>query len=182
MYGGQNADRVWSGPSVCRRGRDDNHDDNAPPPPPHTVHISHKRRQQRPSPHLRVDREAAVELFPRLGRQPLRKLLLEHDHGAAEHGPMLVGGGLCGVVGTWIEFWIDVCVHKKRATPTAWRAHHDVAPAIYVPVRKKLEEQGGGNLIGDIGHAHVEEGQLHLCLCSGVPGLRCPFGFQKLRA
>ena len=30
------------------------------------------------------------------------------------------------------------------------------------PVRKQLEEQGGGDLVGDVGHAHVEEGQLHL--------------------
>lgn len=40
--------------------------------------------------YLRVDREAAVELLTRLGRQPLRELFLEHDHRAAEHGPVRV--------------------------------------------------------------------------------------------
>lgn len=33
----------------------------------------------------------------------------------------------------------------------------------HAPVREQLEEQGGGDLVRDVGHADVEEGQLHLC-------------------
>lgn len=56
--------------------------DTAPAPANHSIR----------SAHLRVDREPAVELLARLCRQPLRELLLEHDHGAAEHGPAFIGG------------------------------------------------------------------------------------------
>ena len=58
---------------------------------PSLQHPTHEKQNKpthpTPSTHLRVDREAAVELLPGFGRQPLRELLLQHDHGAAEHGP-----------------------------------------------------------------------------------------------
>lgn len=37
---------------------------------------------------LCIDRQPAVQLVPRLGRQPQSELLLEHEHGTPEQRPM----------------------------------------------------------------------------------------------